>query len=233
MRTRRLPVAALLAFFAVARAILLRPATPDRPGLIQGAVLVIRRSAYEAVGGFAAQKASLLEHVPLGHAIQSAGYRVRTIPAGRLAATEMYQGFREAWEGIQKHIYPVFGCRVTPILTGALLCMVLIVGPPLSLMASAAMHVLAPSSDILLVVLLSVMATAFAAWFTTRVLVRELLPFLSWCLVPLSFFPFCVLAISSVLAYRQGRVRWKGRAYAPPWAPQDPLPAPPPLRRTP
>ncbi len=232
MKSSRLSVASLLAIFAVARAILLRPASPTRRGLMQGAVLAVRRSVYEAVGGFAAQKGSLLEDVDLGHAIQKAGYRLRTLPPSRLAATEMYSNFGEAWEGIQKLIYPVMGRRVTRILAGALVCMVLIALPPFSWIAGATVNAYAPSPDLFFVTGLSLLATVLAAWFATRILARESLSILSWCLLPLSFFLFCGLAVSSILAYRQGRVCWKGRTYAPRWTPEDVLPSTP-LRRTP
>ncbi|MGH2522212.1 MAG: glycosyltransferase, partial [Anaerolineales bacterium] len=83
---------------------------PRRPEAIaNGQFILIRRAAYEAVGGHRALRGSLVEDKDLAERVKRAGYRLILADGRALARTRMYTSFKEIWEGWTKNIY--FGLR--------------------------------------------------------------------------------------------------------------------------
>ncbi len=64
-----------------------------------GQVFLIRRSAYESVGGHAAVRLELAEDVQLMRKLKSAGFRTRLFHGNTLATTHMYGTTRQAIRG--------------------------------------------------------------------------------------------------------------------------------------
>ena len=73
-----------------------------------GAGNVIRRAAYEAIGGHEALKASVVDDVALALRVKRSGFRARTVRAEDRVAVRMYRGFREVWDGFGKNVAYVF-----------------------------------------------------------------------------------------------------------------------------
>jgi cellulose synthase/poly-beta-1,6-N-acetylglucosamine synthase-like glycosyltransferase len=218
MMATRLPVAALLACFAVTRAIFFRPARPGQPGLIQGAFLVVRRAAYDTIGGVEGFKGSPLEDVEMGRALQEAGLRVRMQPPTPLARTSMYPSFQEAWEGLSKHVYPVMSYSTNRMGLAIGACIGMILFPAASLIVAAAMLIHAPGTEVACALAASLTSVTLMYAFVTRVLMRESLPFFTCLILPVSLFLFGAVALNSMWAYTQGQVMWKGRRYSVPGA---------------
>jgi hypothetical protein len=85
-------------------------ADPDRPdAFLSGQCLLVRRDAYEAVGGFAAVAGSLVEDVALAGRLKAAGHRLDVRLAPDLAAVRMYGRFGDLWEGLAKNLAEVWG----------------------------------------------------------------------------------------------------------------------------
>jgi hypothetical protein len=85
-------------------------ADPARPAaFLSGQCLLVRRDAYEAVGGFAAVAGSLVEDVALARRLKAAGHRLEVRLAPDLAAVRMYGRFGELWEGLAKNLAEVWG----------------------------------------------------------------------------------------------------------------------------
>ncbi len=83
----------------------------DRPRWLAaggGAGNLIRRAAYEAIGGHEALKASVVDDVALALRVKRAGFRARTVRAEDRVAVRMYRGFREVWEGFGKNVAYLF-----------------------------------------------------------------------------------------------------------------------------
>lgn len=70
-----------------------------------GQLILVRRSAYEAVGGHEAVKADILDDVGLARAFYAAGYRVRVLFMRELFSCRMYTGLRALWLGWTKNLY--------------------------------------------------------------------------------------------------------------------------------
>ena len=84
----------------------------DRPAaFLSGQCLLVRRDAYEAVGGFAAVAGSLVEDVALARRLKAAGHRLEVRLAPDLAAVRMYGRFGDLWEGLAKNLAEVWGAN--------------------------------------------------------------------------------------------------------------------------
>lgn len=68
-----------------------------------GAGNLVRRRAYEAVGGHETIRASVVDDVRLAMEVKRAGYRALAVLADRLVSVRMYRGFREVWDGFTKN----------------------------------------------------------------------------------------------------------------------------------
>jgi len=85
-------------------------ADPAHPAaFLSGQCLLVRRGAYEAVGGFAAVAGSLVEDVALAGRLKAAGHRLEVRLAPDLAAVRMYGRFGDLWEGLAKNLAEVWG----------------------------------------------------------------------------------------------------------------------------
>jgi hypothetical protein len=105
------------------------PARPDAAA--NGQFLMLRRDAYEAIGGHASVAGQILEDVALARRVKQAGYAIYfTGPIG-VVRTRMYRSFGAMWQGWTKNLYLLVGGRpsalllelveATPILEVALL----------------------------------------------------------------------------------------------------------------
>jgi len=79
-----------------------------------GQFIMIRRSIYEAVGGYEAIKDRIVEDKALAQLVKSNGYRLILADGKQVANTRMYTSFPGMWEGWTKNIY--LGLRDEPAL---------------------------------------------------------------------------------------------------------------------
>jgi chlorobactene glucosyltransferase len=83
---------------------------PERPeAFLSGQCLLVRRDAYEAVGGFGAVAGSLVEDVALARRLKAAGGRLEVRLAPDLAAVRMYGRFGDLREGLARNLAEVWG----------------------------------------------------------------------------------------------------------------------------
>ena len=72
-----------------------------------GQYLLIRRDAYEAIGGHAAVRGDVLEDVALARLAKDAGVRLFFAPDEGFVRVRMYSTFRAMWEGWTKNLCPL------------------------------------------------------------------------------------------------------------------------------
>lgn len=84
-----------------------------------GQFLLLRRDAYEAIGGHRAVRDRVLEDVCLARRAKQAGYRLYFAPGRGIARTEMYRSFRAMWQGWTKNLYLLFGGSAGAMLRAA------------------------------------------------------------------------------------------------------------------
>ena len=72
-----------------------------------GQYLLIRREAYDAIGGHAAVSGEVLEDVALARLAKAAGIKLFFAPGAEVARVRMYSNFRAMWEGWTKNLIPL------------------------------------------------------------------------------------------------------------------------------
>ncbi len=77
----------------------------SRAAMANGQYLLVRRAAYEAVGGHAAVRAFVLEDVAIARRFRAAGKRLRIAYAPTLATTRLYRDRAEMFEGLLKNVH--------------------------------------------------------------------------------------------------------------------------------
>ncbi|HLM90440.1 MAG TPA: glycosyltransferase family 2 protein [Thermoplasmata archaeon] len=73
--------------------------------LANGQFCLVRRSAYERVGGHDAVRSYILEDVAIARRLRNAGSRLRFAQAPELARTRMYRNRHELFEGLLKNVH--------------------------------------------------------------------------------------------------------------------------------
>jgi glycosyltransferase involved in cell wall biosynthesis len=83
---------------------------PNSPAAAaNGQFLMIRRDAYEAVGGHASVAGEILEDVALAKLVKSAGYKLWFASGKGIVRVRMYRSFSAMWEGWRKNLYRLVG----------------------------------------------------------------------------------------------------------------------------
>ena len=190
-------------------AVTFRPREVSDPGspaaAANGQYLLIRREAYDAVGGHAAVADAILEDVELARRIKQAGYRLQ-FRLSDVVRTRMYHNFPQMWEGWTKNLALLFpnarqlalrrGVEFGLIAVSTLVAVKALAGRERTVFAAAAV-----ADSILLAFSYRRIRRAHFAWPFTLLGVFGL---------PL----FAALLLRSDISYKHGTVRWKGREYA-------------------
>jgi len=87
-----------------------------------GAFMLMRRDAYERIGGHDAVKAELNEDMHMARLAKQAGLRLCVVQNDDLYVTRMYRGFRETWRGWSRIFYGCFGTMRQLLTSAAFLC---------------------------------------------------------------------------------------------------------------
>jgi hypothetical protein len=177
-----------------------------------GQYLLVRRDAYEAVGGHAAIAQVLLEDVELARRVKRSGGRLRFRYGGDAVRTSMYRDFaamREGWTKNLAALFPKPG-RLALARTGEFAIIVA------AAVVAVAAFAHGPHRAVEWVGALAAAGVALAAY--SRFLRRVARAHFSWTsnLAALAGLPiFSYLLLRSRLYYKRGSVTWKGRSYRP------------------
>ncbi len=179
-----------------------------------GQYILIRRLAYEQVGGHRAVRNEVLEDVALARRVKASGGKILFLPGAAWAATRMYCAFPEMWQGWTKNLFLLYGGTVKIMRAAAGLAAEWLAGVLLIVFALAAaggprVTVIDGAVGLLLAVVIwrfsvyraNLHASGFSAglfkyfWLGAPILV--------------------LLLFNSLRAYRLGgAVQWKGRTYS-------------------
>ncbi len=172
-----------------------------------GQLLLVRRSALEAVGGWARVQAELVDDMALCRAVKASGQRVVFADGDQMADCRMYGDAASLWRGFSKNFYEGVG------------------GHPLALIVVLALHLLlfvAPYIALLVAALLGAggLAAAAAAGVVVNLSLRLIMALryrhslLSVLLHPVAVLLMMGVLINSFRWSRRGEIRWRGRSYA-------------------
>lgn len=176
------------------------PASPAAAA--NGQYLLIRRDAYELIGGHAAVCGEVLEDVALARRAKLAGVRLHFAPGGQIASVRMYSTFPAMWEGWTKNLFPLVtlaGQTVARELFSVLPWI------PLLCLALAPRHLVFGALGLLL---LAGRHANYAA-----ILRRNRFPLSSVIYYLVAVALYCATLMASDWRYARGKVAWKGREY--------------------
>jgi len=187
------------------------PAAPDVSA--SGQFMLFRRDAYFAVSGHAAVRGEICEDKALAARIKQAGIRFRLVGGGRLARTRMYTDLPSLWEGFSKNAVEILGnaaATVTLAMAGLIFSWTALALPVWSALVLAG-DPFAPvvlGSGLCVAGSLAILGVHLGTVWHCRI------PLWFGLLFPASYTAVVILAWSSLVLRRTGRVKWKGRTYS-------------------
>jgi cellulose synthase/poly-beta-1,6-N-acetylglucosamine synthase-like glycosyltransferase len=169
-----------------------------------GQYLLIRRDAYDAVGGHAAVATAILEDVELARLVKQTGYKLQ-FRLSDVVSTRMYRSFPEMWEGWTKNLALLFD-RPRMLALKRLLEFLLIVS------ALGGIVIAAHGRDRIGAAISTSIALVLGGFLTRRIR-RAHFDWLSNVLSLFGLPVFALLLWNSYISHQKGSVRWKGRLY--------------------
>jgi glycosyltransferase involved in cell wall biosynthesis len=181
------------------------PALPDAAA--NGQFLMIRRDAYDAIGGHEAVRGRVLEDVALARLVKANGRNLFFGPGQGIARTRMYRTFGALWQGWTKNLYELMGG--TP---GSFAREIIETFPWLEI-ALLIYGFWASGRSRWILIAAAVMVLAASHLRYARALQRNRYPLsIIQFYMPASLLYACVLS-ASAWKHARGSVAWKGRRY--------------------
>jgi chlorobactene glucosyltransferase len=185
-----------------------------------GQYLLLRKSAYWQVGGFAAVRSNPADDLALARKVKAAGLRWRLVDGTNLVETRMYTGFTTAFNGLSKNLIAAFGYRALPYAFAWTWNAVAFLGPLFVL----AWAFLASQNFILVpftapeqpAIWLAGFSAAIALVIWLLVAWRFRFPIVLVIAYPLIILAACLTAAASLLLTLSGKASWKGRTLTTP-----------------
>jgi len=172
-----------------------------------GQLILARRSALDAVGGWERVRAELVDDMALCRAIKAAGYRVVFADGDRMADCRMYADGASLWRGFAKNMYEGIGGNPAALIVVLLLHLLFFVVPYVALPIA----VLAGARGLAVAAAIGVGANLVMRLIMAR---RHGHSLLSVVLHPLAVLVMMGILLDSFRWSRRGDIRWRGRSYA-------------------
>jgi chlorobactene glucosyltransferase len=177
-----------------------------------GQFMLVRRDAYEAVGGHAAVCTAICEDLEFARRLKQSGRLVLLMGGDDLLSTRMYTGWRTLWPGLAKNLVDTLGGPVATLVV-ALLAVILAWAAfivPLTDLASW----LGGADGALSALLLALAGSGAAIGLHVAATFYFRIPFWYGLVFPLGYTVGALMVIDSVRRRLSGRVSWKGRIYS-------------------
>lgn len=180
-----------------------------------GQYILIRRAAYESIGGHEALHGEILEDVALARRLKSAGRRIVFLPGAQWVSTRMYRSFADMWLGWRKNLYLLWGRSPVGVLAAFARIWFLYVAPPIGCVLGLGAAAAGAGADFAAFGLGCLAGVGLGRHFYSRALKRiGFAAELANYLVPGAAL-FSLMLIDSMVAHRWlGSVSWKGREYS-------------------
>jgi chlorobactene glucosyltransferase len=176
-----------------------------------GQFMLVRRSAYEAVGGHAAVHNAICEDLELALLIKKTVGHVLLLDGKFLLAARMYSGWSSLWTGLSKNLVEMLGGRAATLTTA--LFVLLLSSTSILLPAIDGVGCVrgAPVDCAALVPALA--GTAAAAGLHIAGALYFRIPFWYGLMFPFGYVVGACLAAESLRRHWRGKIVWKGRSY--------------------
>ena len=199
------------------------PRHVNNPGktdaIANGQFILVKRAVYDAVGGHAAIRDSIVEDKDLAMLVKGAGFRLIMADGRELARTRMYTSLPEIWDGWTKNIF--LGLKGSPGLLllgafGAFLSLFAALALPLWLAGGLLWWRAGGGTAVPLVSLEAAILWGYLVFW--RILVCRGMKISAWYALtaPLGAAVFASMMFASAWKVLSGQgVTWKGRRYPP------------------
>jgi chlorobactene glucosyltransferase len=177
---------------------------------VTGQFMLVRRSAYERVGGHAAISAAICEDVALARLLKTNG-RVLLGDGKRLLATRMYTGWASLWPGLAKNLVEMLGGP--PATFGAALVIIVLAWAAWLLPLADALGCTQQVRGSCVALVPAFLGSGAALGFHLGGAIYFRVPFWYAFLFPLGYTAGAAMAIDSVRRRLRRKVTWKGRTY--------------------
>jgi cellulose synthase/poly-beta-1,6-N-acetylglucosamine synthase-like glycosyltransferase len=180
----------------------------NKAAAANGQFLMIRRDAYDAVGGHASVAGELLEDVAVAKLMKSAGWRIWFGSGNGIVRVRMYRSFAAMWEGWKKNLYPLMGGKSEALTREILRAVVPVLATWIAMGTAWGwterwMNVLG--------VLVVGCAAIFVA-YDGELRRNGFAPRLNWYGIPGRLL-FGAVLMASYRGHKRGKLGWKGREY--------------------
>jgi chlorobactene glucosyltransferase len=176
-----------------------------------GQFLLVRRSAYEAIGGHAAVRAQICEDLELARLFKRSGFKVVLRAGERLLSARMYRGWRTLWPGLAKNLVDTLGGPARTIASA--LAAVVLSWSSLVIPAVNAHGCALGESGACLALPLAALGSMAAFALHIAAAGKFGIPLWYGLLFPIGYTAGALIAFDSVRRRWNGRVSWKGRSY--------------------
>jgi chlorobactene glucosyltransferase len=177
-----------------------------------GQFMLVRREAYEAVGGHAAVCTAICEDLEFARRLKLAGRSVLLMGGDALLSTRMYTGWRTLWPGLAKNLVDTLGgpsATLTVVVAAVILAWAAYAIPLLDFAAW-----LRGADGAFAALLAALAASGAAIGLHVAAAIYFRIPFWYGLIFPLGYSAGALLALDSVHRRMSGRVSWKGRIYS-------------------
>ncbi len=177
-----------------------------------GQFMLVRRTAYDTVGGHAAVCSAICEDLEFARRLKQSGHAVLLMGGDSLLATRMYTGWATLWPGLAKNLVDTFG---GPAATLAVAAAAVILAWAVYLLPLFDLWMLRGGAEGALSALLLALAGSGAAiGLHVAAAFHFRIPFWYGFIFPLGYTIGALMALDSVHRRLSGRVVWKGRIYS-------------------
>ncbi|MDQ2809079.1 MAG: glycosyltransferase family 2 protein [Chloroflexota bacterium] len=181
-----------------------------------GQFILLRRTVYDALGGWAAVRGEVAEDWALARRVKGAGYRLLMAQGRAVVRARVYAGLGDLWAGYSKTLFPAGGRSLARVAAVILLLTLYGVLPPLRLLAAVvdlARRAHSPAHD---QERLALALAQVGPLLAVRAVLSRSLGLSPWLAFtyPLAILLGDAMLLWSAWRYRSGRgMTWKGRRY--------------------
>ena len=192
---------------------------PNFPrALAAGAFILMRRDDFEALGGYAPLKNTVVEDLRMAERFKKHGRHIFLAASRGLFYTRMYSGVWELWEGLSRTAFEGAGFSVAKI-AGSVMAGIIVGVLPLVTLIFLALRGAHPGHSspegIALALAIAVCVESVLIYLPVLILLRVPIPYVFT--LPLAAIFYSGVALNSMFKSVFGSgVSWKGRRYRPP-----------------
>jgi chlorobactene glucosyltransferase len=180
--------------------------------LCTGQFMLVRRRAYERIGGYARVRESICEDLDFARLLKRDGLKVRLEDGSAVLVTRMYTGWSTLWPGFAKNLVDMLGGPTRTLLIAASAVVLSWCAVILPLIAAVGCHGGTPGACLALLPALLGSGAAFGLHLAGAL--HFGIPWWYGLAFPLGYTAGALIALDSIRWRLVRRVEWKGRRYA-------------------